>query len=242
MLAWCLPVRIRPIPTHCTLPHLPRTGDDPASGVPSVVRDPIGHRHRESRNAWLAGGGGGEMPTPSQEDYLKTIWLLIQRKGYARVSDIADALGVRSASVSKMVRRLHEDGLTSFEPYRGLNLTAKGRSRGRLLVERQRVLRLWLQTVGLGDGVELDRTVEEIEHYIHPETLVHVERLVRFIEGHPDWWGLYERTRGGQVVGPAGPAAGAGAGAGGQRTRPCPDGDEGAGRARDGGGDEAPTG
>lgn len=135
------------------------------------------------------------MPTPSQEDYLKTIWLLIQRKGYARVSDIADTLGVRSASVSKMVRRLHEDGLTSFEPYRGLNLTATGRSRGRLLVERQRVIRLWLRTVGLHDGEELDRTVEEIEHFIHPETLVHVERLVRFIEAHPEWWAVYEQVR-----------------------------------------------
>ncbi len=134
------------------------------------------------------------MPTPSQEDYLKTIWLLIQRKGYARVSDIAETLGVRSASVSKMVRRLHEDGLTAFEPYRGLNLTAKGRSRGRLLVERQRVLRAWLRTIGLPDGEELDRTVEEIEHYIHSETLVHVERLVGFIQGHPEWWSAYERA------------------------------------------------
>lgn len=145
------------------------------------------------------------MPTPSQEDYLKAIWRLIQRKGYARVSDIAEALGVRSASVSKMVRRLHEDGLTSFEPYRGLNLTLKGRVRGRLLVERQEVLREWLRTVGLPEGEELDRTVEEIEHYIHPETLVHVERLVGYIDAHPEWWHVYEAARA-EVIRDAGSA------------------------------------
>ena len=29
------------------------------------------------------------MPTPSMEDYIEQIYILIERKGYARVSDIA---------------------------------------------------------------------------------------------------------------------------------------------------------
>lgn len=131
------------------------------------------------------------VPTPSQEDYLKTIWLLIQRKGYARVADIAETLGVRSASVSRMVRRLHEEGLTTYEPYRGLNLTHKGSARGRLLVQRQEVLRTWLGTLGVTDSEVLDRTVEAIEHYIGPDLLVHIERLLAFIEAHPAWWQTY---------------------------------------------------
>ncbi len=32
------------------------------------------------------------MPTPSMEDYLERIYILIEEKGYARVSDIAEAL------------------------------------------------------------------------------------------------------------------------------------------------------
>ena len=130
-------------------------------------------------------------PTPTQEDYLKAMWTLIQRKGYARVSDIADLLAVSQASVSRMVRRLHEDGLTIYEPYRGLNLTPAGRQQGRMLVERQRVLRQWLVAMGLPPGEEFERTVEGIEHHFGADAMARVEHLVRYIAAHPAWWGAY---------------------------------------------------
>ena len=34
------------------------------------------------------------MPTPSMEDYIEQIYILIEEKGYARVSDIAENLSV----------------------------------------------------------------------------------------------------------------------------------------------------
>lgn len=131
------------------------------------------------------------MSTPTQEDYLKAIWMLIEGKGYARVSDIADLLAVSQASASRMVRRLHADGLTTYQPYRGLNLTGAGRERGRFLVERQSVLRQWLFAMGMPGGAEFERTVEGIEHHFGTEALWRVERLVRYIEGHPSWWQGY---------------------------------------------------
>ncbi|MCL6595628.1 MAG: MarR family transcriptional regulator [Firmicutes bacterium] len=146
------------------------------------------------------------MPTPTQEDYLKAIWTLIQTKGYARVSDIADRLGIRHASVSRMVRRLHAEGLTTYEPYRGLNLTPAGRRRGRALVERQRVLRAWLVALGLGPGPELDRTVEGIEHHFGPQALRGVERLVAYIGHHEAWWRQFRDAAGGEGTGPDAPA------------------------------------
>ncbi|MGB0090705.1 MAG: transcriptional regulator MntR, partial [Planifilum fulgidum] len=39
------------------------------------------------------------MPTPSMEDYLENIYKLINQKGYARISDIAEALEVHPSSV-----------------------------------------------------------------------------------------------------------------------------------------------
>lgn len=127
-------------------------------------------------------------PTPTQEDYLKAIWLLIQAKGYARVSDIADHLGLSYASVSRMVRRLHAEGLTTYVPYRGLNLTALGQRRGRMLVDRQNTLRAWLTVMGLDPGPVLERTVEGIEHHFGPEALAEVTSLLRFVDAHPEWW------------------------------------------------------
>ena len=48
------------------------------------------------------------MPTPSMEDYLERIYQLIEDKGYARVSDIAEHLDVHPSSVTKMVQKLDE--------------------------------------------------------------------------------------------------------------------------------------
>jgi Mn-dependent DtxR family transcriptional regulator len=142
--------------------------------------------------------GGRRPPTPTQEDYLKAIWLLIQEKGYARVSDIADRLGLSYASVSRMVRRLGKEGLTTYVPYRGLNLTTLGQRRGRMLVERQRTLQAWLTVMGLGPGHALEATVEGIEHHFGPEALSEVTNLVRYVEAHPAWWRQYRDWAGAQ--------------------------------------------
>lgn len=67
------------------------------------------------------------MPTPSMEDYIEQIYLLIENKGYARVSDIAEALSVHPSSVTKMVQKLDRNEYLIYEKYRGLILTPKGK-------------------------------------------------------------------------------------------------------------------
>ena len=64
---------------------------------------------------------------PSMEDYIEQIYLLIDEKGYARVSDIAEALSVHPSSVTKMVQKLDKDEYLIYEKYRGLVLTSKGK-------------------------------------------------------------------------------------------------------------------
>ncbi|EUJ27076.1 manganese transport transcriptional regulator [Listeria grayi FSL F6-1183] len=59
------------------------------------------------------------MPTPSMEDYIEKIYSLIEKKGYARVSDIADELFVHPSSVTKMVQKLDKDEYLVYEKYRG---------------------------------------------------------------------------------------------------------------------------
>lgn len=68
------------------------------------------------------------MPTPSMEDYLERIYKLIDEKGYARVSDIAEGLEVHPSSVTKMIQKLDKDEYLIYEKYRGLVLTSKGKS------------------------------------------------------------------------------------------------------------------
>src|SRR6266513_2499442 len=67
------------------------------------------------------------MPTQTAEDYLERIHELIDKKGYARVVDIASSLKVKQASVTSMVQKLAEAGYLNYEKYRGLILTDQGR-------------------------------------------------------------------------------------------------------------------
>jgi DNA-binding MarR family transcriptional regulator len=50
--------------------------------------------------------------SPAIEDYLEQIHNLIAGKGYARVVDIAQNLGISQASVTNMIQKLDAEGLS----------------------------------------------------------------------------------------------------------------------------------
>ncbi|GGI11288.1 transcriptional regulator MntR [Gottfriedia solisilvae] len=121
------------------------------------------------------------MPTPSMEDYIEQIYLLIEDKGYARVSDIADALSVHPSSVTKMVQKLDKDEYLIYEKYRGLILTQKGKKMGKRLVYRHVLLEQFLRIIGL-DETLIYQDVEGMEHHMSWEAIDRIGDLVQFFE------------------------------------------------------------
>ncbi|MCQ5455947.1 transcriptional regulator MntR, partial [Bacillus paralicheniformis] len=105
------------------------------------------------------------MTTPSMEDYIEQIYMLIEEKGYARVSDIAEALAVHPSSVTKMVQKLDKDEYLIYEKYRGLVLTPKGKKIGKRLVYRHELLEQFLRIIGV-DEEKIYDDVEGIEHHL----------------------------------------------------------------------------
>lgn len=128
------------------------------------------------------------MSTPSQEDYMEAIFVLTQEKGYARVTDLSERLSISPASASKMVRRLHQAGLLTYERYRGFSFTPKGRKMGRLLYARHQILVRLLTALQLGTRDEVLQIVEGIEHSFDVSRLDRIERLINYIDQHPVWW------------------------------------------------------
>ncbi|MFY0543284.1 transcriptional regulator MntR [Brevibacillus sp. H7] len=121
------------------------------------------------------------MPTPSMEDYLERIYSLIEEKGYARVSDIAEALEVHPSSVTKMVQKLDKDKYLVYEKYRGLVLTPKGKKIGKRLVDRHSLLEEFLRLIGV-DEEHIYRDVEGIEHHLSWESITCLEYLVQYFQ------------------------------------------------------------
>ena len=119
------------------------------------------------------------MPAPSMEDYLERIYKLIDEKGYARVSDIAEGLEVHPSSVTKMIQKLDKDEYLIYEKYRGLILTSKGKKVGKRLVDRHQLLEEFLQMIGVQEE-NIYRDVEGIEHHLSWDSITCIESLVEY--------------------------------------------------------------
>ncbi|WP_338749516.1 transcriptional regulator MntR [Bacillus sp. FJAT-52991] len=124
------------------------------------------------------------MPTPSMEDYIEQIFLLIDKKGYARVSDIAEALSVHPSSVTKMVQKLDRDEYLIYERYRGLILTDKGEKMGKRLVERHDLLEEFLQIIGVKEEF-IYEDVEGIEHHLSWNSIDRIADLIEYFNESP---------------------------------------------------------
>ena len=118
------------------------------------------------------------------EDYLERILELINRKGYARVVDIASALNISQASVTNMVQRLDAEGLLNYEKYRGLILTAAGKRLARNIAHRHQLLTDFLKLLGLDERV-IYHDVEGMEHHISPSTLRAIAALTKQLRRRP---------------------------------------------------------
>lgn len=120
-------------------------------------------------------------PTPSMEDYIEIIYNLIDTKGYARVTDIAEALEVHPSSVTKMVQKLDKDDYVNYEKYRGFVLTDKGNKVGKRLVFRHDLLEEFLEIIGVEEENIYD-DVEGIEHHLSWNAIDRIADLVTYFK------------------------------------------------------------
>lgn len=113
-------------------------------------------------------------------DYLKAVWQL-SNGGMASPGEIARELGVTAPSVTAMLLKLQRDGLVTYVPYRGADLTPTGRSEALRLVRRHRLLETFLiEDLGFG----WDEVHEEAERMEHVMSDRFTERLAQHL-GQP---------------------------------------------------------
>jgi DtxR family Mn-dependent transcriptional regulator len=102
--------------------------------------------------------------SPSAEDYLKAIYAIERAEEAAGTTDLAQRLGLTPASVSGMVRRLAEQGLLSYEPYRGARLTPDGRRAALRTLRRHRIIECFLVKMLTYQWDGVHEEAERLEH------------------------------------------------------------------------------
>ncbi len=115
----------------------------------------------------------------SLEDYVETIFLLIQEHAVARSRDIAERLNVNRSSVTGALQALAERALVNHEPYGYVTLTAQGADIAQKVLRRHEVLRDFLVKVLSIDAQEADENACRMEHAVSKGV---VDRLVEFAE------------------------------------------------------------
>jgi len=119
------------------------------------------------------------------EDYLRGIYDIIKRKGYARIKDIALKLEVQPSSVSEMMRNLDEKGLVVYEKYSGVTLTPRGEEIAKTIATRHETFVKFLRIILVPSEIAM-KDAHLLEHQLHPETILQFTRFVEFIEKAPE--------------------------------------------------------
>ncbi len=128
------------------------------------------------------------MRSPAVEDYLKAIY----KQGGddpASTTAIAESLGVSSASVTNMVKRLAEMQLVEYQSYRGVTLTEAGEKIALEIIRHHRLLETYLREVMGYSWEQMHEEAEQLEHHISEEFESKLDELLGYPthdpHGHP---------------------------------------------------------
>jgi len=121
----------------------------------------------------------GSALTPALEDYLETIYSVLQQVPVVRVRDIANARRVRAASVTPAMQRLAGLGLIRYERREYISLTTNGEAAARRIFSRHQLLtRFFSEVLGMSEK-HAEEDACAMEHSLSAEGM---DRLTRFFE------------------------------------------------------------
>lgn len=112
----------------------------------------------------------------SLEDYLEEIYIQVLKQGFAKVTEISEALGVRKASVTSALNHLSKKNLINYERYSAITLTDEGEKVATNILKKHKVL-----TRFFGDILKLDNSTEiacAVEHLISDKNLEKIQDFI----------------------------------------------------------------
>ncbi len=117
------------------------------------------------------------MLSEPNEDYLERIYELMEEKGYVRVTDVAEKLSIKPASVTKMLQKLSKSGHIKRESYRGFTLTKEGKDIGKKVQDRHQILYKFLKKLDIPEDT-IKKDIEGMEHHLSDITLDKLKSLI----------------------------------------------------------------
>ncbi|MDR1034689.1 MAG: metal-dependent transcriptional regulator [Holosporales bacterium] len=120
--------------------------------------------------------------TPSQENYLKTIYIKVSQDGYAKMSDIANMLSVQKSSVNTALNILARGGYINYTPYSQITLTELGLDAAKRIIEKFKTMDNFFCNILKLSKEEAATNSCRIEHIISEELFRKISKFFEFTE------------------------------------------------------------
>lgn len=116
--------------------------------------------------------------TNSQEEYLKTIYLLEKNNKKVRVTDIALKLKITKPSVNKAINTLKNMGVINYKAYGNITLTEEGQNYAVEIIRKQDILKMFLIEILNIEKQQAEEEAKAMKHAISEET---AQKLNKYI-------------------------------------------------------------
>ncbi len=114
------------------------------------------------------------------ENYLETIYMLLQENETIRSIDVVNEMGLSKPSISAMMKQLREKDLVDINDAGQISLTAGGLDVARRMYERHVLLTEALIRLGVSPEIAKEDACK-IEHVLSPESFAQIKKHMQQI-------------------------------------------------------------
>ncbi len=118
------------------------------------------------------------MISKSMEEYIKAMYILKQKNGNIRVTDIAEKMSCTKPSVNKAINNLKENGFVNYESYKVIELTEEGINLAKKILETYDIVFLFLKDVLGIEPKMAEQEAEKMKSAMSDET---INKLAKYV-------------------------------------------------------------
>lgn len=116
----------------------------------------------------------------TEENYLKSIYLLANHEGETNLNELSTQLKISMPTVNSMVKKLNEKKLLIYEKYKPVKLTQLGAKEAALIVRKHRLTEMFLVEKMNFGWEEVHDIAEQVEHVKSPSFFSKMDELLGF--------------------------------------------------------------
>ena len=118
------------------------------------------------------------MISKSQEEYLKTMYILNKQNAEIRVTDIANKMNCSKASVNKVLKNLKENNLINYETYGKIELTKEGEKLSKKILEAYDIVYVFFKDVLNLDSESAKAEADKVKSVLSDDAINNLAKYV----------------------------------------------------------------